>query len=250
MRIEIRLCHRPDRLGDGRSEADVRHEMTVHNIQVQKIRAAPQHIIDTPRPGAQNWRREWTRLSAVESYQRGCWSWSGDCSDFGGEGQRASHQRWHGLPARGVAARRDYRSSHELEARATMRKIGTMATGGEGVMGVWIFGRFLFDVSLPPRPREGHKGLFGRVLIVGGNRDMIGAPVLAGTAALRCGAGLVQLAVPRAISDGVFVDYAGADRAGIGQGRPKRRRCWRRRRRPMRSCWDRAWVRAPRPSAG
>src|SRR5438874_5859153 len=53
--------------------------------------------------------------------------------------------------------------------------------------------------TLPPRPADGHKGLFGRVLIVGGNDGMIGAPVLAGTAALRSGAGLVQIAVPRAI---------------------------------------------------
>jgi NAD(P)H-hydrate repair Nnr-like enzyme with NAD(P)H-hydrate dehydratase domain len=52
---------------------------------------------------------------------------------------------------------------------------------------------------LPDRPREGHKGTFGRVLVVGGNDGMIGAPVLAGTAALRMGAGLVQIAVPRAI---------------------------------------------------
>src|SRR5687768_11094246 len=52
---------------------------------------------------------------------------------------------------------------------------------------------------LPPRPAIGHKGLFGRVLVVGGNDGMIGAPVLAGTAALRMGAGLVQIAVPRAI---------------------------------------------------
>ena len=41
--------------------------------------------------------------------------------------------------------------------------------------------------------------MFGRVLVVGGNEGMIGAPTLAGTAALRTGAGLVQLAVPRAI---------------------------------------------------
>src|SRR3954470_15986906 len=53
--------------------------------------------------------------------------------------------------------------------------------------------------ALPRRPVEGHKGLFGRLLVVGGNDGMIGAPVLAGTAALRMGAGLVQLAVPRAI---------------------------------------------------
>jgi len=53
--------------------------------------------------------------------------------------------------------------------------------------------------KLPERPAEGHKGLFGRVLIVGGNPEMLGAPVLAGTAALRSGAGLVQIAVPREI---------------------------------------------------
>src|ERR671913_1743404 len=52
---------------------------------------------------------------------------------------------------------------------------------------------------LPQRPREGHKGIFGRVLVVGGNDGMIGAPVLAGTSALRMGAGLVQVAVPRSI---------------------------------------------------
>src|SRR3954454_6992955 len=52
---------------------------------------------------------------------------------------------------------------------------------------------------LPERPKDGHKGLFGRVLVVGGNDGMIGAPVLAGTAALRMGSGLVQLAVPRSI---------------------------------------------------
>jgi NAD(P)H-hydrate epimerase len=52
---------------------------------------------------------------------------------------------------------------------------------------------------LPPRPLEGHKGLFGRVLVVGGNDGMIGAPGFAGAAALRSGAGLVQLAVPRSI---------------------------------------------------
>jgi NAD(P)H-hydrate epimerase len=52
---------------------------------------------------------------------------------------------------------------------------------------------------LPERPKEGHKGLFGRVLVVGGNEEMIGAPVLAATSALRMGAGLVQIAVPRSI---------------------------------------------------
>lgn len=52
---------------------------------------------------------------------------------------------------------------------------------------------------LPARPREGHKGLFGRVLIVGGNPEMIGAPVLAGVSAFRSGAGLVQIAIPKSV---------------------------------------------------
>ena len=49
---------------------------------------------------------------------------------------------------------------------------------------------------LKRRPRESHKGDFGRVLLVGGSRGMAGAMGLAGMAALRGGAGLVTLAVP------------------------------------------------------
>ncbi len=49
---------------------------------------------------------------------------------------------------------------------------------------------------LPPRRPESHKGDFGRALLIGGSRGMAGAMALAGMAALRSGAGLVQLAVP------------------------------------------------------
>ena len=53
--------------------------------------------------------------------------------------------------------------------------------------------------ALPARPVDGHKGMFGRVLVFGGSAQMIGAPVLAGTAALRTGSGLVQIALPGAV---------------------------------------------------
>ena len=49
--------------------------------------------------------------------------------------------------------------------------------------------------SLPARPDDGHKGTFGRVLVIGGSGDMIGAPVFSALAALRMGCGSVQLAV-------------------------------------------------------
>jgi ADP-dependent NAD(P)H-hydrate dehydratase len=53
--------------------------------------------------------------------------------------------------------------------------------------------------ALPARPADGHKGTFGRVLIVGGSLGMSGSVCLAGVAALRSGSGLVTLAVPENI---------------------------------------------------
>lgn len=50
--------------------------------------------------------------------------------------------------------------------------------------------------TLPARSPDAHKGDFGRVLIVAGSRGMSGAAVLCGSACLRGGAGLVQIAVP------------------------------------------------------
>ncbi len=49
---------------------------------------------------------------------------------------------------------------------------------------------------LKVRPRDSHKGTFGRVIVVGGSINYPGAPALAGMGAYRAGAGLVTLAVP------------------------------------------------------
>jgi NAD(P)H-hydrate epimerase len=52
---------------------------------------------------------------------------------------------------------------------------------------------------LAPRLVEAHKGDFGHVLILGGSVGKAGAAAMAGMAALRSGAGLVTVAVPRSI---------------------------------------------------
>lgn len=52
---------------------------------------------------------------------------------------------------------------------------------------------------LPPRPAAAHKGNFGKLFLLAGSEGYTGAPVLAARAALRTGAGLVFLGVPRSI---------------------------------------------------
>jgi len=47
---------------------------------------------------------------------------------------------------------------------------------------------------LAPRPRTAHKGMFGRVLVVGGDLGFGGAALLSTESTLRCGAGMVTLA--------------------------------------------------------
>ena len=66
------------------------------------------------------------------------------------------------------------------------------------------------------RPRDSHKYDFGRVLVIGGSQSMAGAPVLAGKAALRSGAGVVELCVP----DCVVSVVAGFDPCLITHGLP------------------------------
>lgn len=52
---------------------------------------------------------------------------------------------------------------------------------------------------LPIRPRNAHKGDFGRVLILAGSVGYTGAPALAANAALRTGAGLIFVGVPEPV---------------------------------------------------
>lgn len=49
----------------------------------------------------------------------------------------------------------------------------------------------------PERPKDTHKGSFGHLLVVAGSRGKTGAAAMASNAALRSGAGLVTLAVPK-----------------------------------------------------
>ncbi len=54
-------------------------------------------------------------------------------------------------------------------------------------------------VELPQLASDAHKGDCGRVLIVAGSAEMLGAAVLCARAAVRSGAGLVQVGLPQAL---------------------------------------------------
>jgi len=57
------------------------------------------------------------------------------------------------------------------------------------------------EALLPHRTPDAHKGDCGRVLAIGGSVGMTGAAAMCAQAALRSGAGLVTLAVPRSLND-------------------------------------------------
>ncbi len=58
--------------------------------------------------------------------------------------------------------------------------------------------------NLPKRNPAGHKGSFGKLLIIGGSANYRGAPALAAGAALKSGAGYVRLAVPEGLVPQIF----------------------------------------------
>ena len=63
----------------------------------------------------------------------------------------------------------------------------------------WLSDAQLAGPMLPARPRDAHKGTFGKLLVVAGSPSYSGAPYLASAAAMRVGAGLVRLAVPASV---------------------------------------------------
>lgn len=70
---------------------------------------------------------------------------------------------------------------------------------------------------IPPRRGDAHKGEFGRVLVVAGSAGMVGAACLAAEAALRSGAGLVTLAVPRSLQDVAATKLTSVMTAGLAE---------------------------------
>jgi hydroxyethylthiazole kinase-like uncharacterized protein yjeF len=75
----------------------------------------------------------------------------------------------------------------------------------------------LRTMPLPHHPDDGDKEERGRLLVVGGSRELAGAVVLAGVAALRAGAGKLQIATAASISVQVGVTVPEARVIGLAE---------------------------------
>ena len=100
-------------------------------------------------------------------------------------GPKRGHFRFPGYPACGEIVVADIDIDPSLPEVRTVQL--ELATAG------WA------RAKLPDRKAYGHKGTFGKVLIVGGSERYWGAPLLSGRGAYRAGAGLVALTVPRSL---------------------------------------------------
>lgn len=88
-----------------------------------------------------------------------------------------------------------------LAGRILVARIGIADTAPGIRAGAALWSDAAVAARLPERPRDGHKGRFGHVLVVAGARGTTGAAALAALAAARSGAGLVTIACPAGVNE-------------------------------------------------
>lgn len=88
--------------------------------------------------------------------------------------------------------------AEEYVGKQKLASVGYPEALIEEETGIWkLVDRQVAERLLPIRSSGGHKGDFGRLLVVGGSTGMTGAPIMAAKSGTRSGTGLVYLAGPR-----------------------------------------------------
>ena len=97
-----------------------------------------------------------------------------------------------GLPKLGLALE----PGRGLAGRVVVARIGIADEAAGVVHDAELWPAAAIRARLPQRPRHGHKGTFGHLLVVAGSRGKTGAAALAAAGAARVGVGLVTIACP------------------------------------------------------
>jgi hydroxyethylthiazole kinase-like uncharacterized protein yjeF len=89
----------------------------------------------------------------------------------------------------------------EYAGQVHVKPIGLPLDSAQNV-GAQTFTLDDYDVAqqLKPRPRDGHKGTFGKVAVIAGSTGLTGAASMTSISALRSGAGLVTLGIPASLN--------------------------------------------------
>jgi NAD(P)H-hydrate epimerase len=106
--------------------------------------------------------------------------------------------------------------ARELAGDLYVADIGIPASLTDPVR-TWLSDAELVRPFLPARPVDGHKGTFGKLLVLAGCASYCGAPYLTSAAAARAGAGLVRVATPSAVHPIVASKFAEATFAPLPQ---------------------------------
>jgi len=132
----------------------------------------------------------------------------------------------------GEAVRADYTGTFGLLKLGQVLLPGSIHCGETDIYDIGIPSKAVFDIEIKTealeervvksmlsiRPPDFHKGDAGRVYVVGGSPGMTGAPCLAGQAAMRMGAGLITVVVPRSLRSVVEGKLMEVMSAGIEDG--------------------------------
>jgi NAD(P)H-hydrate epimerase len=114
-----------------------------------------------------------------------------------GEAVRAHRTVTLGLPKLGLALE----PGRSLAGEVRVARIGLVDAAPERTPDAELWTRAAAGARLPERPRAGHKGRFGHVLVVAGSVGKTGAAALAAEGALRVGAGLATIACPQSLNE-------------------------------------------------
>jgi NAD(P)H-hydrate epimerase len=119
-----------------------------------------------------------------------------DCGQVLGIAAHADVTVCLGLPKLGLTQE----PARSLAGEIVVARIGIVDAAPEVAPRAECWTRAAAARALPKRPRAGHKGTFGHVLIAGASSGKAGAAALAARGAARGGAGLVTIACPRSQS--------------------------------------------------
>ena len=109
----------------------------------------------------------------------------------------ATHTVTMGLPKRGLLLH----PGADFTGKLTVADIGfpQKVIDAQGIRVNWVQKNEAARL-MPLRPRNSHKGTFGHVFVIAGSVGLTGAAALASEAALRIGAGMVTLGIPRSLN--------------------------------------------------